>query len=416
MQASFASGSVDLEKKPISKDFIISLDIGTTVISAAGTTTSVLTADTGEAIVIPGDAWFLRAEFERSGPDLKLTGPDGQKLLIRDYFSQENPPDLTTSDGVVLKGDIAVRLAGPLAPGQYAQATATTDSEPIGQVVTSTGKAEVVHADGTRETLQQGSPIFQGDILETGEDGSIGVVFADESTFSLGESGRMTLDEMVYDPGQQTGSMNVSLLQGAFTFVSGEIAKTDPNAMTMTTPTATIGIRGTAAGGRVDEAGVTTTALLPEAAGFTGEMTIGNDAGSQTINQPGQAINIASTTAAPSAPFVMSAQQMGQSFGGALAALPNAGNAIGQTIIDGAAEGVEQQAAAEENAAAVEAAAEEAAAEAAAAGEAEAAAVGEAEAAAAEAEVAAAEADAANVEAEAAAESHHPLLVHLPVL
>ena len=343
------------------------MDIGTTVISAAGTITSVLTADTGEAIVIPGGAWFLRAEFERSGPDLKLTGPDGQKLLIRDYFSQENPPDLTTSDGVVLKGDIAVRLAGPLAPGQYAQATATTDNEPIGRVESSTGKAEVVRADGTRETLQQGSPIFQGDILETGEDGSIGVVFADESTFSLGESGRMTLDEMVYDPGQQTGSMKVSLLQGAFTFVSGEIAKTDPNAMTMTTPTATIGIRGTAAGGRVDEAGVTTAALLPEAAGGSGEMTIGNDAGNQTINQPGQAVNIASTTAAPSAPFVMTAQQMGQSFGGALAALPNAGNAIGQTIIDGAAEGVEQQAAAEENAAAVEAAADEAAAEAAAA-------------------------------------------------
>ena len=243
------------------------MDIGTTVISAAGTITSVLTADTGEAIVIPGDAWFLRAEFERSGPDLKLTGPDGQKLLIRDYFSQENPPDLTTSDGVVLKGDIAVRLAGPLAPGQYAQATATTDNEPIGRVESSTGKAEVVRADGTRETLQQGSPIFQGDILETGEDGSIGIVFADESTFSLGESGRMTLDEMVYDPGQQTGSMKVSLLQGAFTFVSGEIAKTDPNAMTMTTPTATIGIRGTAAGGRVDKAGVTTAAVLPEIGG-----------------------------------------------------------------------------------------------------------------------------------------------------
>ena len=71
---------------------------------------------------------------------------------------------------------------------------------------------------------------------------------------------------MVYDPGEQSGTMSISLLQGAFSFVSGQIAKTDPNAMTLDTPTATIGIRGTAGGGRVDAAGVTTAVLLPNCA------------------------------------------------------------------------------------------------------------------------------------------------------
>ena len=106
--------------------------------------------------------------------------------------------------------------------------------------------------------------------------------------------------------------MNVSLLQGAFSFVSGKIAKTDPNAMEVNTPTATIGIRGTAAGGNIDASRITTTALLPEASGFTGEMSISNDAGTQTINQTGQAVNIASSTSIPSAPFVMTPQQMGK--------------------------------------------------------------------------------------------------------
>ncbi|MBL4690336.1 MAG: FecR domain-containing protein, partial [Rhodospirillales bacterium] len=285
-----------------------------------------------------------------------VTGPEGQTLLIRQYFTLENPPDLMTADGVVLRGDLAVRLAGPLTPGQYAQAGPTAAKEPIGHVETTSGGTEVVRVDGTRVTLQQGDPLFLGDILETGADGAVGIVFADESTLSLGESGRMTLDEMVYDPGEQSGTMSVSLLQGAFSFVSGQIAKTDPNAMTLNTPTATIGIRGTAGGGRVDAAGVTTAVLLPEAAGFTGEMSIGNATGVQTINQPGQAINIASINAAPSPPFVLTPQQMGQAFGGALAALPNAAQVVSQNVVSGAKQGLEQQQVAKDAAVKAEAA------------------------------------------------------------
>ena len=68
----------------------------------------VLQATAGEAVVLPGEPWFLRAEFSREGQDLKLTGPDGQKFLIRNYFSQESPPDLMTADGVVLNGALVV--------------------------------------------------------------------------------------------------------------------------------------------------------------------------------------------------------------------------------------------------------------------------------------------------------------------
>ena len=106
--------------------------------------------------------------------------------------------------------------------------------------------------------------------------------------------------------------MNVSLLQGSFTFVSGQIAKADPNAMVIVTPTSTIGIRGTVGGGSVDSSGVTTAVLMPEASGLVGEMFIGNNNGTQTINLPGQAINIASLDAPPSPPFVMSPQKWGK--------------------------------------------------------------------------------------------------------
>ena len=45
----------------------------------------------------------------------------------------------------------------------------------------------------------------------------------------------MVLDELVYDPASGTGSMAVDMVEGAFSFVSGEIAKTGPDSMKINT-------------------------------------------------------------------------------------------------------------------------------------------------------------------------------------
>ena len=105
---------------------------------------------------------------------------------------------------------------------------------PIGKVIELEGKATATRADGTKVELKEGDPVFQNDVIETDEDGAVGLEFADESTFSLGDSGRMVLDDMVYDPGGEDNSMGVSLVSGAFTFVSGQISKSDPDAMPAT--------------------------------------------------------------------------------------------------------------------------------------------------------------------------------------
>ena len=283
-------------------------------------------------VVIPGGAWFLRGDFERSGPDLLIAGPNGQNVVIRDYFNNVNPPDLIGPDGAVrLRGSTAEILAGPRAPGQVAQTVEVAQVEPIGKVESLEGTVEATRADGTKVTLAQGDAVYQEDILETGEGAAIGIVFADESTFSLGEEGRMVLDEMIYDPGAQDGSAGVSLLAGAFTFVSGQIAKTGVDNMTVTTPTATIGIRGTAGGGKIDEEGTTTAALIQEKGSFTGELTFANEFGVQIINKPNQAVTVAAGEA-PGQPFTMTPRQMAQSFGEALKALPNASDALDDSI------------------------------------------------------------------------------------
>ena len=73
---------------------------------------------------------------------------------------------------------------------------------------------------------------------------SLGVTFDDGSVFNLSAASRMVLDNLVYQPGGSTNSMNFNLVQGTFSFVAGQIAPTGE--MNLDTPVATMGIRGTA--------------------------------------------------------------------------------------------------------------------------------------------------------------------------
>ena len=153
-------------------------------------------------------------------------------------------------------------------------------AETIGQVSLVKGSVFITQVDGTKVTAADGTPIFQGDVIETGGDGAIGITFADQSTFSLAEQGSMVIDEMVYDASSQSGKSSISVAEGVFTFVSGQIAKTDVGAMTISTPVATIGIRGTSGGGQAAAEGTPNTfTMFADPGGGTGEMTITTQGG-----------------------------------------------------------------------------------------------------------------------------------------
>ncbi|MBT4932886.1 MAG: hypothetical protein HOL66_14645, partial [Rhodospirillaceae bacterium] len=149
----------------------------------------VLQAVDGEMLTIPGDAWLLKADFSPQGPDLLLTGPDGVQILIRDFFNLENPPDLLTDTGAMITADLAINLAGPVAPGQSASALdgqLAQVAESIGQVEATDGIVEAIRVDGSKVTLTKGDDIFQGDTLVTAKGAAVGITFIDDTTFSLG--------------------------------------------------------------------------------------------------------------------------------------------------------------------------------------------------------------------------------------
>ena len=291
-------------------------------------------------VSIPNAHFLLGADYVRHGSDLILIGENGREIVLKGYFDADTPPDLVAADnGATIDAHLASRLAGPLAPGQYAQAGGGNAlGSPIGKVDAASGEVRVTHADGTKSALQKGDVIYQGDQLNTSVGSSAGFTLADGSALSIGETSRLVMDEMVYDPSGNGGDAKVDLVKGAVTFVSGQISKTNPGAFNFKTPVTDIGIRGTAGGINVGGDGGTTAALLPEKGG-TGELSVGGT----VLNQPGVASSVSSAGGPPSAPAAMSGQQFGQMFGSALAALPGAAQHIEAQALQQATQAFQQQ-------------------------------------------------------------------------
>ena len=133
----------------------------------------------------------------------------------------------------------------------------------------------------------------------------------------------MILDELVYDAATATGSMVVNMVEGAFSFISGEIAKTGPDAMTLETPVVTMGIRGTTVAGKAAvEGNENSFTLLQDADGGVGQISVSNDGGTQVLAQVGATTTVSSFTAAPPAPIILSAAQIQANYGTALNVLP----------------------------------------------------------------------------------------------
>ncbi|MEE8189919.1 MAG: FecR family protein, partial [Kiloniellales bacterium] len=246
-------------------------------------------------MLLPGGGFAFHADYAHEGADLVITGADGAKVVIVDYFAAGEPADLMTLDGHLLPGDLVESLAGPRAPGQYAQESQTADfpaaATEIGTVEEVQGTVTATGADGLKLPLSAGSSVFQGDVLETPSDGAVNIVFIDGTTFSLGGDAKMVLDELIYDASSDTGSSLMSVVTGTFVFITGQVAKTGPDAMQVRTPSGTIGIRGTKVGCNLEVAdGQTICVLLPEADGEAGEFVFSNESGSQGVSNAYDAI------------------------------------------------------------------------------------------------------------------------------
>ena len=305
----------------------------------------VVDATAGEpSLFISGEDFILVASYERLGPDLLLSGDD-HSVFIKGYFTHEDAPDLYTSDGsAVVRGSTATRLAGPATPGQFAQADAVPGLPPVGVVDNIEGRVFLSRLDGTNVLAEPGTPVFLGDIVESEGGSSIGITFVDDSTFALGESGRMIIDELVFDPVSGTGESAFNVLKGVFSFVSGDIAETGDDAMMVTTPVLSIGVRGTTVAGRAAaEGSENTVTLLPDAGGTVGAIAVSNEAGVQVMSQPFQTTTVTSLFQAPAIPTTLPASAVQDLYGDISRILPPAPASRQQDSGDDGSEATQQQ-------------------------------------------------------------------------
>lgn len=141
---------------------------------------------------------------------------------------------------------IALTAGAPLVAAEAPRgpAAAAGQTRPIGHIKKVSGTVAVVRGqDQLRAT--PGAPVYQGDVIRTGTDGGLGITLNDNSLFSAGPNSELALPQFNFDADSGRGNMLAALRKGTLTVVSGDITHTTPGAMSLRTPTAILGVRGT---------------------------------------------------------------------------------------------------------------------------------------------------------------------------
>mgnify|MGYP000873085104 CR=1 FL=1 len=164
--------------------------------------------------------------------------------------------------------------------------------------------------DGAIQNTTMGYELQMWDFLQTGEDGGMILKYADNTKFTMGPGTELTIDEYSFDTSviPIKLAMNVSVNVGTFTYESGAVS-TLGGEVNITAGNATITVQGTAFSGTVDTSGKATITLLPDSNGAVGQVTVSNDAGSQTITNAYNSVTVYTNDLAPTPPKIETNKQ-----------------------------------------------------------------------------------------------------------
>ena len=141
----------------------------------------------------------------------------------------------------------ALVVCGGMAMAQSPAPTVVAP-EPVGRVKTLTGTATISSpTSNPSQTVaaEVGTPLFLGSTIKTEKNASLGLTFKDGTVLSLGSDTRLTVDAFLFDPNQNQYQFGIHLGKGVLHYLSGAIAKARPDGVSVKTPTAVIGVRGT---------------------------------------------------------------------------------------------------------------------------------------------------------------------------
>jgi hypothetical protein len=202
------------------------------------------------------------------------------------------------------------------APAPAAVPAQPADAEPIGNVATLTGSATVTR-NNAATPLKLKDDIFQNDVLQTSANSTLGITFNDATTFNLTANATITVDNYLYEDGGKQNAALFDIAKGTVAFVAASVAHTGD--MKISTPTASLGIRGTTGLVEVPEGAAANNPnnvaikLYPDADGRVGRIEVNDRSGARlgalTQGASGFTIRPGAGGRFSAAPLVISPQQ-----------------------------------------------------------------------------------------------------------
>jgi hypothetical protein len=135
-------------------------------------------------------------------------------------------------------------LASGLLAGVVSLAAPPAAADNVGQVKVSSGAVSIERA-GRRIPAPVGANVEAADNIVTGADGSAGITFLDNSRMSVGPNSTLAISRFSFNATTHEGNFDASLKRGTLSVISGKLAKRSPDAMTVSTPSTILGVRGT---------------------------------------------------------------------------------------------------------------------------------------------------------------------------
>ncbi|MEP7240165.1 MAG: FecR domain-containing protein [Devosia sp.] len=114
-------------------------------------------------------------------------------------------------------------------------------------------------AAGVVRTLLVGADIFMGDMLKTGPEGQVEIIFSDNTKLVVGPNSSLEIQSYLLRNDGTASKLALDVLGGTFRFITGN---SPHSAYQINTPTGTIAVRGTAFEGFVGEDGIAHLMML----------------------------------------------------------------------------------------------------------------------------------------------------------
>ncbi|WP_240648352.1 FecR family protein [Pararobbsia silviterrae] len=117
-------------------------------------------------------------------------------------------------------------------------------ADSMGTIKTLKGAVHIERGAHTVDT-QVGSEVFANDRVVTGPDSSVGITLRDDTLLTEGANSVLELNKFAFNTTTYDGALDATIRHGSLSVVDGKLAKANPDAVRYSTPTTTLGVRGT---------------------------------------------------------------------------------------------------------------------------------------------------------------------------